>query len=463
MKRTNFAAGILLVFLLCSCSRPQPKPVPVATPVPSVKPAATTTRANTSTNATLDGTLLSGAQRVVFLGDSITYSGQYIDHLQMVLRNFPKGAEPEFLDLGLPSETVSGLTEPGHANGTFPRPNLHDRLQRLLETTKPDLVIACYGMNDGIYYPFDREKFEKYQRGIQLLRERVLKAKSRLILVTPPTFDPVPIRNQTLPAGRSEYRQPYEGYNDILDRYSEWLLDQRTNGWTVIDVHFPMNNYLRQQRRSNPGFVLAPDGVHLNDSGHWLMAQAILYGLRVPAQDSSAIVDIKAGRSSGAGDTREFQRHEGELRFVWVTQPSMPLPGFGLESTVHGSRTIVPPQGQLHLLIARQGQAATYRLFEQDQLLTTVAREDLSRGIDLRQFDRLITTDRGRNILRLIHTRNRILGDAWLTFVGHKRPGMPKGLPVQDAEAQVDALNRQIKELSRPVELHFRLMPLIPR
>ena len=77
----------------------------------------------------------------------------------------------EFLDLGLPSETVSGLTEPGHAGGAFPRPDLHERLDRVLEKTKPDLLVACYGMNDGIYYPFSEDRFAKYKEGMLFLRD----------------------------------------------------------------------------------------------------------------------------------------------------------------------------------------------------------------------------------------------------------------------------------------------------
>jgi hypothetical protein len=227
-----------------------------------------------------------------------------------------------------------------------------------------------------------------------------------------------------------------------------------------VDVHFPMNDYLRRRRRSNPEFVLAADGVHLNETGHWLMAQAILYGLKVPGHDSTAIVDLKTGKSDGRGDTRQFHRQEGELGFVWVTRPPMPLPGFELEHIVHGARTMIPAQGEAHSLIARNGEAATYRLFEQDQLLTTASREELVRGIDTRQFDRLLTTDRGRNILRLIHTRNRILSDAWLTFIGHKRPGMSKGLPLEEAATKASSITRQIDELSRPVELHLRLVAL---
>jgi len=298
-------------------------------------------------------TLLAGCRRVVFLGDSITYSGQFIDDVEMVLRRSSPESEFEFLDLGLPSETVSGLTEPGHAGGAFPRPNLHDRLERLLELTKPDLVIACYGMNDGIYYPFDEAKFEAYQRGIQLLRQRVLGSGAKMIHVTPPVFDPVPIRAHTLPAGRSEYRQPYEGYDTVLERYSEWLMKQRKIGWTVIDTHSPMKHFLEQERSKNPAFLLAPDGVHLNDQGHWLLAQALLRGLQKPG---AKLID-----------TVESPEHPNDAR--------------------------------------------------------------------------------DREILALIHKRNRMLSDSWLTTVGHKRPGMEKGLPLGEAIEKAEVLNHQIQEL----------------
>src|SRR4051794_27319162 len=106
---------------------------------------------------------LAGVRRVVFVGDSITYAGQYIEFLEAYLRLKVPALACEFLNLGLPSETSSGLSEPGHAGGTFPRPDVHERLDRILEQTKPDLVVACYGMNDGIYHPFSEDRFRKYQ------------------------------------------------------------------------------------------------------------------------------------------------------------------------------------------------------------------------------------------------------------------------------------------------------------
>lgn len=106
---------------------------------------------------------LPGVQRIVFLGDSITYAGHYVDQFEAFLATRYPGRQFEVLDLGLPSETVSGLSEPGHAGGKFPRPDLHERLDRVLTKTKPDLVISCYGMNDGIYQPLSEERFAKYR------------------------------------------------------------------------------------------------------------------------------------------------------------------------------------------------------------------------------------------------------------------------------------------------------------
>ena len=191
---------------------------------------------------------LQGVRRVVFLGDSITYAGQYIDFVEAYLRIKQPQLRCEFLNLGLPSETVSGLSEPGHAGGQFPRPDLHERLDRVLEQTRPGLVVACYGMNDGIYYPFSEERFAKFQEGMRDCAE-----PARSLVCAGAASHAAGLRSgadqgPTLPAGLAEYRQPYEGYDEVLDRYSEWLLAQRASGWDVVDVHGPMKRYLAATR-----------------------------------------------------------------------------------------------------------------------------------------------------------------------------------------------------------------------
>jgi lysophospholipase L1-like esterase len=287
------------------------------------------------------GSKLQNAHRIVFLGDSITYAGQYVEIIEAYcVSRFP-ARHLELLDLGLPSETVSGLSEDGHAGGQFPRPDLHERLGRVLQKTKPDLVIACYGMNDGIYLPFSEERFEKFQAGIKRLHERVTAAGASIIHVTPPTFD--------------EVKGGHPGYSQALDRYSDWLLARRAAGWDVVDLHGPMNRYLAERRSQDSNFFLANDGVHCNETGHWIIAKQIL--LHLGAKDLTNIDDPKAMLADY-------------------------------------------PNGQL--------------------------------------------------LLKLVQQRQRMTKDAWLTDVGHQRPGMIKGLPLTEATIKAGAIETEIRQLVAP-------------
>ncbi len=258
--------------------------------------------------------MLPGAKRVLFLGDSITYSGQYVELIEAYfVTRFPN-RPIEFLNLGLPSETVSGLSEEGHAGGQFPRPDLRERLERVLTKTKPDTVIACYGMNDGIYLPFAPERFAAFRHGLVRLREQVAAAGAKMIHVTPPVFD--------------EAKGQGPGYGNTLDRYSEWMLGQRAAGWDVADVHQPMKRVLQQRRKADPKFFLAGDGVHAGELGHWIIAKQIL--LHFGAKDL-------AGIESGAGMARAHpngtqilglvQQKQRLLKDAWLHHTGHQRPG----------------------------------------------------------------------------------------------------------------------------------------
>lgn len=260
------------------------------------------------------------ARRILFLGDSITYSGQYVEYFEAVLRAQFRDWPGEVLNLGLPSETVSGLSEVGHADGAFPRPDLSERLDRVLGSTKPDLVIACYGMNDGIYLPFDDVRFQRFQDGIRRLHEAALAAGASCIHVTPPTFEPA-----ALPGGAA----PSFDYNDVLDRYSEWLLGQRAQGWVVLDVHGLLNRHLAERRQREPGYRLAGDGVHPGEAGHWLIAAPILahFGVSIDAANNESAEAFLAQRANGVELLRLVQKRQRLLKDAWLTETGHKRPG----------------------------------------------------------------------------------------------------------------------------------------
>jgi len=220
--------------------------------------------------------------RVVFLGDSITHAGEFISILETRAR--AAGKKVDFINLGLPSETCSGLSEPKHP---FPRPNVLERLDRVLEKTKPEIVVVCYGMNDGIYYPFSEKRYMAYRRGINVILGKAKIAGAKVVLCTPPAFDPLPMkkRGQLRPAGAKEYAWTniYENYDDVMKQYAEWILRQRQRVAAVVDLHSAINNALAEKRKTNPDYTMSNDGVHINAEGHLAIANAMPFGKKATA------------------------------------------------------------------------------------------------------------------------------------------------------------------------------------
>ncbi len=261
-------------------------------------------------------------KRVVFLGDSITHAGGYVDAVETALIVQYPERHIELLNLGLPSETTSGLSEPGHAGGQFPRPDLHERLTRVLEKTKPDLVVACYGMNDGIYYPLSDERFSKFKSGIERLHTAVESRGAKIIHLTPALFDPVPIKARLLPAGLDSYTQPFEGYDHVLEAYSQWLLSRKADGWQVLDVHGAIKEALVAKRKNSPNFTFAGDGVHPNTEGQVVLAEPLAkaWGLKLEANGLPAHPQAKEILAL-------VHEKQNTLKLAWLTLTKHVRPG----------------------------------------------------------------------------------------------------------------------------------------
>ncbi|MFN9718024.1 MAG: SGNH/GDSL hydrolase family protein [Planctomycetota bacterium] len=281
------------------------------------------------------------AKRILFLGDSNTHAGGYVNRIDLQLRLQNVEPLPEIINAGLASETCTGLSEPHHP---FPRPDVHERLDRALEKVRPDVVVACYGMNDGIYYPFSEERFLKYQAGINGLIEKVHAANAKLILITPPPFDPTPLKgtDKLLPAGRDQYAYfaIYEDYDDVMTRYAQWIMSQKDRVESVIDAHTALLDFATEKRKTDTKYALAGDGVHFNAEGHMILSEVILR--------------------------------------AWGVSPKENVP---------------------------------------DELE------------------------------RLAAQRGTVLHDAWLSHIGHKRPGTPAGLPLEDARLNAVRLEEQMTSM----------------
>ena len=216
--------------------------------------------------------ILKESKKLVFFGDSITYGGEYVVFFERWLTVNHPDLSLEILNQGIPSETVSGLSEPGHLRHGFPRPDLHERLDRALKALDPDLIIACYGINCGIYKPFDEDRFKSYKDGLQRLKAKAEAQGAKIIFMTPPVYDKP---------------NPKFNYDDVMKAYSEWLLSKREDGWRVINLHAVMKKKLAMKRTKDPNFKYSRDGIHPGTEGHELMAQQIInfFAVKAPLND----------------------------------------------------------------------------------------------------------------------------------------------------------------------------------
>ncbi|KAA5540910.1 SGNH/GDSL hydrolase family protein [Adhaeribacter rhizoryzae] len=254
-------------------------------------------------------------KRILFLGNSITYAGKYITDIEAYFITHYQKQQFEFINLGLPSETVSGLSELNHADGKFPRPDLHERLARILAQVKPDVVFACYGMNDGIYLPFDAKRFQAFRNGIKWLHSELEKSNAKkIIYLTPPVHDDKELGTK--------------GYNLVLDKYSEWLLSQKDSlQWEVADVHTATTQYLERARLTQTDFKLANDGVHPDDLGHWLIARAVLEYL---GENVNAVPDVQAAlqvHPQGKEIYNLVSQRQAIMKDAWLKATGFKRPG----------------------------------------------------------------------------------------------------------------------------------------
>jgi lysophospholipase L1-like esterase len=226
------------------------------------------------------------------------------------------------ISIGLSGETVSALSEADHPS---PRPCVLDRLDAALKAVRPARVLACYGMNDGIYHPPSPERRAAFVRGLTTLRDRVRAAGATLVLITPPIFDPLPITARLAKPDATSfgYRTPFADYNAVLTEFADEALRLRGPAVEVIDLHRDLLRELDARRRTDPSFTFRTDGVHPGALGHLVMARIIAQGLGLSLPSATAEAElrhIEADSRFPLIHQRRALRSEAWLPFVGYTR-----------------------------------------------------------------------------------------------------------------------------------------------
>lgn len=138
------------------------------------------------------------------------------------------------------------------------------------------LVLGDSITQDGRYVTFLEYYLHRFAPGAKCdLISQVRASGARLVLFTPPCFDPRPLSDRTVSAEAAAfgYPHPYVGYDRVLAEFAAAELALAAPDVKVIDVHSVMAEALAQGTAADSAFIFSPDGVHPNDLGHLLMAR----------------------------------------------------------------------------------------------------------------------------------------------------------------------------------------------
>lgn len=179
---------------------------------------------------------------IAALGDSFTYgwgvTKGYLCCLREMLSEKYPVAKLNLINGGSPGDTARG--------GVY-------RVWQDVIRHNPDLVIIQFGLND-LFSGFDINEF--YQNLMRIVKEIQEKTESEIILVTSTTVE-----------DKEQNKMIYNFYDRIIECGKECKVP-------VVKVHEFWEN--RIALGSSIPFLVQNDGIHPNEAGHLIMAEAIM-------------------------------------------------------------------------------------------------------------------------------------------------------------------------------------------
>jgi lysophospholipase L1-like esterase len=265
--------------------------------------------------------VLKRGDRVAIVGDSITEQKLYSRYMEDYLLACVPQLELAVVQLGWSGERADGFAA---------------RLENDLLPLRPNVVTTCYGMNDGLYRPYEASIGEKYAASTRAAVQRLKAAGATVVVGSPGAVDTDTFHFREL--------SPVV-YNENLAHLRDIARDvARSEGVPFANVHDPL---IAAMAGAKPVLgatyhVCGPDGFHPAPNGHLVMAYAFLKALGLDGQIGTLTVD--AG-GTGAWTVKASDGHrvvsvaDGDVE---LESTRYPFCFFGEEKSPDGTRSILP-------------------------------------------------------------------------------------------------------------------------
>lgn len=198
-------------------------------------------------------------ERIVFVGDSITMQGGYVELIAKALSGRPQTHPISVTRYGLNGGRVPDMTL-----GKTPWGQIKP-FSQILEEDKPTIIVLFIGINDVMHTPGTSP--EAFEQGLTEMVELAQKSEAAVILATAAvngeSFDP-----------KHESQVKLEGYCELTRKVA------KKSDSKLCDLRRAFVETLEQQHASKRGNgYLTYDGVHMTEIGNQLIASQMARAL----------------------------------------------------------------------------------------------------------------------------------------------------------------------------------------
>lgn len=196
--------------------------------------------------------------RVAIVGNTFAERMQHYNYFETMLQAGYPGDSIVFRDFGWSGDDLSIQLRPLN----FPSPE--DQLRNF----KPDVIIACYGMNESFNGSDSLASFRNNL--LQFHRQfQAIASSPEIIFVSP-------IAHENM---GSHFPNPEE-HNRNLEQYAETMKRvSKESGAMYIDLFHPMLSMMKDSTRK-----LTINGIHLNDNGYRIAGELMASSLGLPVE-----------------------------------------------------------------------------------------------------------------------------------------------------------------------------------
>jgi lysophospholipase L1-like esterase len=317
---------------------------------------------------------LKDGDTVVFYGDSITAQHFYTRFVEdFVLTRYP-ALHMHFVNAGVPGDSVSG----GYA-GT-----MSERVQRDVAPFHPAMITVMLGMNDGGWGFGGPEIDPNFQKGYRAVVDALHKAApdAAITLICPTPYDEL------------THGTEFPGYSRVIDQFADDVSrigaqlqaagDKRI---MIADLHRPLTDALQRAKTSFPQLapLIVPDRIHPSETGHWIMAAALMSAWHVNPIVSSVVLNAAGAQVIDKDRTTVTNVVRSEDGLEWTQlDDALPLP-LDFNNAMTPMLLEISDIERLDRMMLRVESldAGKYQLFIDGKVIASFSREELQQGANL--------------------------------------------------------------------------------